>query len=128
LILDSSAIVAVMKAEDGHDRLVEAMEGASLLGVGAPTLFETALVMVRSFDLPGRALVSRFLEEREVVVIPFDEVHWGVAAEALIRYGKGRHPAQLNFGDCMAYATAVIADEPLLFVGDDFSKTDVPVA
>jgi ribonuclease VapC len=128
LILDSSAIVAVMRAEEEHDRLVEAMEGASLLGVGAPTLFETALVMVRSFDLPGRALLSRFLEEREVMVIPFGERHWAVAAEALIRYGKGRHPARLNYGDCMSYATAIVADEPLLFIGNDFSKTDVAVA
>jgi ribonuclease VapC len=58
-------------------------------------------------------------------VIPFDDRHWSVAAEAFIRYGKGRHPARLNYGDCMAYATAKVAGAPLLFVGDDFAKTDI---
>lgn len=73
-------------------------------------------------------ILSRFLEENEVVVTPFDDRHWGVAAEAFIRYGEGRHSAALNFGDCMTYATARLAEEPLLYVGEDFAQTDLVAA
>lgn len=99
-----------------------------MLAIGAPTLFETGLVMVRAWDVRGRSLVSRFLEEKDISVLPFDERHWSVAAEAFIRYGKGRHPARLNDGDCMTYATAKVAGLPLLFVGEDFKQTDVAAA
>ena len=128
MILDTSAVVSVLFEEDGYGRLVEAMDGAELVGIGAPTLVEASMVMVGSFDLHGRAVLSRFLERNQVVVIGFEERHWKIAGEAFIRYGKGRHPAALNYGDCMTYATAQVADAPLLFVGDDFSKTDVAVA
>jgi ribonuclease VapC len=128
LILDTSAVVAVLFQENGFRRLAEAMAGADFLAIGAPTLVELGLVMVGAFDLHGRALVSQFLEERSVEVVPFDNRHWSTAAEAFIRFGKGRHPASLNYGDCMTYATAKVADLPLLFVGDDFSQTDVAAA
>jgi ribonuclease VapC len=128
LILDSSAIVAVLHREEGYERIVRALEEAAALAIGAPTLVETSIVMVRAHDVHGRSLVARFLEEREVAVIPFDDRHWSIAAEAHIRYGKGRHPARLNFGDCMSYATAKVAGAPLLFVGDDFAQTDIAVA
>jgi ribonuclease VapC len=127
LILDSSAVVSVLLREDGHARLVEAMEGADLF-VGAPTVLETGMVMVGRFDLHGRALVAQFLEEARVVVVPFGERHWSLAADAFIRYGKGRHPAGLNLGDCMTYATARLAEEPLLCVGEDFAQTDLALA
>jgi ribonuclease VapC len=128
LILDSSAILAVLFEEDGHERIVDAMSDADALAVGAPTLVETGMVAVRAFDLHGKALVSQFLERWSVVVTPFDGRHWQVASEAFIRFGKGRHPARLNLGDCMTYATARVAELPLLFVGDDFAKTDVTPA
>jgi ribonuclease VapC len=114
--------------EEGHVRLVEAVAGADNLAIGAPTLVETGIIMIASFNLRGRALVAQFLEHNQVVVIPFDGRHWGVAAEAFIRYGKGRHPAALNYGDCMTYATARLADHSLLFTGDGFAKTDIAVA
>jgi ribonuclease VapC len=128
LILDSSAVVSVILEEEGHARLVGAMAEADNLAIGAPTLLETGMVMIGSIDLHGRALVSQFLEQNRVIVIPFDGRHWSVAAEAFIRYGKGRHPAALNYGDCMTYATARLADHPLLFTGDDFAKTDLQPA
>lgn len=104
------------------------MEDAHVLGIGAPTLLETGMVAVGAFDLHGRALVSQFLEHWRVVVAPFDDRHRRVATDAFLRFGKGRHPAALNFGDCISYATAKVAGAPLLFVGDDFAKTDVAVA
>jgi ribonuclease VapC len=128
LILDTSAIVALMKEEPGFERLERAIASEERLAIGTPTLFETALITVRLYDLPGRSLLARFLEEEDIVLIPFRAEHWQAAADAFIRYGKGRHPAKLNYGDCMTYAIAKVADEPLLFVGEDFSKTDVAVA
>jgi ribonuclease VapC len=128
LILDTSAVVAVIRKEQDEARLVEAIEGAATVGIGTPTLVEASLVLVRRMGVAGRLALARFLEANEVVTIPFGDDHWNVAAEADIRYGKGRHPAALNYGDCMTYATAQVADHPLLFTGGDFAKTDIAAA
>jgi ribonuclease VapC len=128
VILDSSAILSVLFKEDGHGRVLETLSDAEILAIGAPTLFETGMVAISAFDLHGRGLVSQFLERWNVLVTPFDARHWRVAADAFIRYGKGRHPARLNYGDCMTYATARLAAKPLLYVGDDFAQTDIPSA
>jgi ribonuclease VapC len=128
LILDSSAIVSVLFREEGHHEVGAAIDDADLLAIGAPTLLETGMVVIGAFGLHGRSLLARFLEEKEVLVIPFGDRHGSVASEAFIRYGKGRHPAALNYGDCMTYAVASLADEPLLFVGEDFAKTDLIAA
>ena len=72
---------------------------------------------------PG--LLSRLLQEAGLSVIPLTEDHWRVAVEAYTRFGKGRHAAALNFGDCLTYAVARLAERPLLFVGEDFAKTDL---
>jgi ribonuclease VapC len=125
LILDSSAVLAVLFREEGHDAVEDRLADADIVAIGAPTLFETGMVAMGRFDLRGRALVAEFLERWAIVVTPFDSAHYQVAANAFIRYGKGRHPAALNLGDCLTYATARVADLPLLFVGDDFAKTDV---
>ncbi len=128
MILDSSAVVAVIREEQGHGRLLGAIEGASEMAIGAPTAVECSLALVRRYGVVGRLMLSRFLEQNEVITVPFDERHWSVAADASIRYGKGQHPARLNYGDCMAYATAKVADAPLLFVGNDFPQTDIVAA
>lgn len=125
MILDSSAIVAVLRREEGHRKCAMALDGATAVAIGAPTLFETGIVAIGRFGLAGRARVAQFLEHYGVVTIPFGEDHWKVAADAFIRYGKGRHPAGLNYGDCMTYATAWVAEHPLLFTGEDFAKTDL---
>lgn len=127
MILDTSAIAAMIFRERGYEELMARIDGVEL-GVGAPTLVEAGMVLVGHFDLHGRALLAQFLERNRVVVIPFDDRHRDVASEAFVRYGKGRHPAALNYGDCMTYATARLSGAPLLFVGNDFSKTDVAVA
>jgi ribonuclease VapC len=128
LILDSSAAVSVILREQGHADLVEAMDAASELAIGAPTLFETSIVVVRRYGEIARSLVANFVRNNGVAVIPFGERHRSLATEAFVRYGKGRHPARLNYGDCMTYATARLAGRPLLFVGDDFARTDLPAA
>lgn len=77
---------------------------------------------------PGHAIVTEFLLDNEIASIPFGERHWAIAADAFSRFGKGRHPARLNYGDCMTYATARLAGAPLLCVGDDFARTDLALA
>jgi len=126
--LDSSAVVAMLLREEGHRRLAEAVGRAETVAIGAPTLLETDMVMVGRFEQRGAALVEEFLEEHGVVVLSFDGRHRVAATEAFARYGKGRHPAGLNYGDCMTYATARVAEHPLLFIGNDFAQTDIPAA
>ena len=125
MILDSSAIVAVILAEPGHETILERISAASALGVGAPTLVEAAMVLSSRLGRDARPLLNEFLREAEVETIPFTADHWNSALEAFLRYGKGRHPAALNFGDCLTYAVASLSGLPLLFAGDDFSKTDL---
>jgi ribonuclease VapC len=128
MVLDTSAVVAVIRDEPEAGRLLDAMATADQIGVGAPTLTEASVVLGRRYGPAGHLTLARFLEENRVVVIAFGRDHWKVSAEAFLRYGKGRHPAALNLGDCMTYATAHVAGAPLLFTGEDFAKTDVAVA
>ena len=129
MILDSSAVVAVLVEEPGHEELELKMRQAEVLAIGAPTLVETGVVMARRVrGEESRIAVSRFRERMRVVVIPFAQAHWEAAADAFFAFGKGRHPASLNYGDCMTYATARIAGKPLLFVGNDFARTDIEAA
>jgi ribonuclease VapC len=126
VILDSSAVVAVLIEEPGWEELEKRMREAEVLAIGAPTLMETNAVMARRVrGEVGRTAVARFSEDLDVVVIPFAQAHCEVAVEAYFQFGKGRHPAALNYGDCMAYATARIAGRPLLFIGNDFARTDI---
>lgn len=128
MIVDSSAVVAVLLRESRQEELAVKLDDAKVVAVGAPTLFEIGMVMVGVMGERGRGLVALFLESFEVEVIPFGEAHWQTAVEAFSRYGKGRHPAKLNYGDCMSYATSRIAEEPLLYIGNDFAQTDIEAA
>lgn len=128
MILDSSAVVSVLLREPGFEAVSDEVERGSELGIGAPTLAETGIVLRAKLGVAGRTLLARFLDEADVVVIPFGDEHWSIAVEAFSRFGKGRHPAGLNLGDCLTYATARLADEPLLCLGDDFPKTDLVLA
>ena len=102
-------------------------ERATEVGIGSPTLVETGLVLVNRAGEPGRTELGKFLQQRGVIVIPFGRDHWTAALDAFLRYGKGHHPARLNLGDCMTYATAKLAGEPLLCLGNDFAQTDLPL-
>jgi ribonuclease VapC len=128
LILDSSAVVAVVFGEPGNEELEEKMRDAEVLAIGAPTLVETGMVLIGRYGNTAHSTIARLREKLGIVVIPFGDTHWGVAAEAFSRFGKGRHPAALNYGDCMTYATARLAGRPLLFIGNDFAQTDIEAA
>ena len=128
MILDSSAILAVIFRESGHEQLLERMHGAEALAVGTPTLTETGVVLHARLGPASHGLLERIMDELGVQEVPFGEIHWREAVDAFRRFGKGRHPASLNFGDCLTYATARLSGEPLLFVGADFSETDLDPA
>jgi ribonuclease VapC len=125
MIVDSSAIVAILLREPGYEQLLDCLAADENAGIGAPTLAETGIVLVAKMGLMARTLLARFIDEAELVVVPFDDDHWQVATDAFVRFGKGLHTAALNFGDCMTYAVARLADEPLLYVGKDFVQTDL---
>lgn len=128
MILDSSAIVAILKRETGYEDLARKLLEPGSKGVSASSLIEVSMVMTTEARRPVRSLVDAFLRQFELTVIPFSEAHWRAAVEAFLQYGKGRHPAALNFGDCLSYATAKLADLPLLYTGEDFAKTDIRAA
>ncbi len=128
MIVDSSALVTVLLREPGHERVLARLIEEPVAGVGAPTLAETGIVLAWRMGVAGRTMLARFVQEVGLVVVPFGDEHWGVAADAFLRFGKGRHAARLNYGDCLTYAVARLADEPLLCIGDDFAQTDLPLA
>jgi ribonuclease VapC len=128
VILDTSAIVAVVFREPEEDEFLQKIGDAASVGIGTPTLAETAIVLAARLGQEGLQLLSLLVRRAGVVVVPFDAEHSQVAADAWVRYGRGRHPAALNFGDCLAYATARLAGHPLLCKGDDFPKTDLALA
>jgi ribonuclease VapC len=128
VIVDSSAIVAILLRDRGWDALVTKLGQDPAPAVGAPTLAETGIVLTATLGRNARALLSRFLQEAGLIVVPFDDAHWAVALDAYVRFGKGRHPSALNFGDCLTYATAKLAGQPLLCTGNDFARTDLPLA
>jgi ribonuclease VapC len=128
MILDSSAVVTIFLKEPGHETVRRKLIEAQVIAIGAPTLVETAIVMSARLNRDMRGSLARFIEENQVITIPFTEGHYGIAVSAWLKYGKGRHPAALNFGDCMAYAVAKAAEMPLLCVGADFPQTDLTLA
>ncbi len=128
MILDSSAAVSIVLEEEGSVLLEETLVAAESVAIGVPTMFETAMVLTAREGAAGRHALSALVTDNEIAPIPFDEHHYNVALEAFVRYGKGRHPARLNYGDCMTYATARLAERPLLYVGEDFAKTDLAPA
>ena len=125
MTLDSSALVAVLFTEPGYLDLVDQILEADHVRVGAPTLVETSLVYMRRLRVQTPAEVEAVVKELGVTVVPFGEAEWRAAVAAFRKFGRGRHKAALNFGDCCAYASAATAGDTLLFVGDDFRKTDI---
>lgn len=125
MILDSSAVVAILLREPGWETLLEQVVAAPSVGIGAATLVETGIVLTARLGIPGKTLLGRFVQETDVTVVPVTAAHWSVAVDAYVRFGRGRHPAALNFGDCLTYAVSRVAGEPLLFTGEDFTKTDL---
>lgn len=125
IALDTSVLIAIMLAEPEAEAFKAVLRQEPSIIVGWPTLFETrAVLTAKRFSNPGE-IVSLFYNAQNVTAVAFDGKHYQAAEEALNRYGKGRHPASLNMGDCFSYAVAATAKAPLLFKGHDFGQTDL---
>src|SRR3712207_390076 len=125
MVIDSSAIVAILFDEPERRSLTEAIEDDAVRLISAPNLLETPLVVeARRGEAAGREL-DLLLHRARVTTVPVDEAQVELARQAWRCYGKGRHRAGLNFGDCFAHALAASSGEPLLYVGDDFVRTDI---
>lgn len=127
IVVDTSAVVAIAAREPDADLLSRALLKAPGRSMSAGNYLECAMVMIRR-RLGGRAELDAWLRERRIAIIPVDRELAELAADAFIRFGKGRHPAGLNYGDCFAYALAKHLRAPLLFRGDDFAETDIASA
>ena len=128
MIVDSSALLALVFREPGYERVLAAVAAADWVGVGAPTLAETGIVLSARISEEAKPTLALLLEHLDLETVPFGASHARAAREAFDRFGRGRHPAALNFGDCLTYAVARVAGMPLLFVGDDFARTDLEPA
>ncbi len=128
MIADSSALVAIVIEEPGYETVLDKLLAADGVGVGTPTLAETGVVLQAKLGPAGRTLLSVCIDELSVRPLPFTSEHWPVAVDAFARFGRGHHPARLNFGDCLTYAIARLADEPLLCLREDFAHTDLVLA
>jgi ribonuclease VapC len=126
MVIDTSAVMALLTHEPERPRVIAALEAHAVCRISAVSLLEAHIVL-RARKLHGMVdTLRRFIQEVSAVVMPFDERQAWLADMAFSQYGKGQgHPAQLNFGDCAVYALARALDEPLLFVGNDFMHTDI---
>ena len=131
MFIDASALCAVLLDEVDARAFVAKMAVEACLITSPIAVFETVLAVARSSDgdvVAARRDVANFLMAARVGVVAIGPAEQEIALDAFDRYGKGRHPAKLNMGDCFAYACARTNGVPLLFKGDDFSRTDVAVA
>jgi ribonuclease VapC len=125
MVVDSSAIVAILRREDDAGELDRRIFAANRRSLSAVSYVEVCMVLAGSSDTSDLTRFDQMLHAIEIVIEPVTEVDAILARDAFLRYGKGRHPARLNFGDCFSYALAKRLGEPLLFKGDDFVLTDV---
>ena len=129
MIVDTSAIIAILRGEPDADRFVEALSQATAAVISAGTYIETAIVVDSNLDPVLSARLDDLLAVARVRIEPVTETHAEVARQAYRDFGKGSgHPAGLNFGDCFAYASARLSRDSLLFKGDDFARTDIASA
>lgn len=128
IVVDTSVLVAILEREPdyGVSEIIIARAGRAVLG--SANKIELMMVAGGRRGRPGLAVAQAMLDRFQIEIAPLTEAQADAAAEAFLRFGKGKHPANLNFGDCMAYAVAKSLDVPLLFKGGDFGKTDVKVA
>jgi ribonuclease VapC len=128
VILDTSAVIAILRAEPEASAMAEAMCAAGARGISVVSYVEAAAVIDSSHHPIARRRFDDFFREAEIVIEPVTFRQAKIAREAYRDFGKGRHRANLNFGDCFSYALAKVTGEPLLFKGNDFSHTDVEPA
>ena len=128
MIVDSSALVAILQNEPEALRLTTAIAESAICRLPASCLLETSMLLLGRRSEDALRDLDLYVARSRMEITSFTESQAGLAREAFKCFGKGRHPASLNFGDCMAYALAKETGEELLFKGTDFAQTDIAVA
>ena len=128
MVVDASALLAILQAEPEARRFAETIEAASRPTLSVVSFVEASMVLDSRYGPAGRDRLDRLLRESGVEIAPLDFEQAQIARDAFRDFGKGRHPARLNFGDCFSYALAKQRSEALLFKGADFIHTDVRAA
>ena len=126
MILDTSVLAAIFFGEAESDRYIQMIHDADVCRLSAASFVELAMVIEAQLGPGAGRQLDTFLSRAEIVMEPVTVEQAHLARQAFLDFGKGRHPAGLNFGDCFAYALAKATGESLLFKGEDFSKTDIP--
>jgi len=128
VILDSSVVVAIVLEEPEATAFLEQIAATEHAAISAATFVEAGIVLSHRKGRPIGSTLELLFQKLGVEVLPFTDAHREAALDAWWRFGRTRAPAALNFGDCIAYGTASVEGEPLLFKGDDFPQTDIPPA
>lgn len=128
MVVDTSALVAILQGEPERRAFNEAIAAADSVLVSVASFVEASIVIEARYGADGLLDLDRFLQQARIELTVVDLEQGRLARDAFRQFGKGRHPAGLNFGDCFAYALAAALGHPLLYKGDDFSKTDVVAA
>ena len=128
MIVDTSALIAILFYEEDSEKYARAIAEAESRRMSAANFVETAIVIDAQTRTEGSSQFDAFVRRARITIEPVTQEQAYLARQAYLDFGKGRHPAALNFGDCFAYALAKATGEPLLFKGDDFAKTDVEAA
>jgi len=125
MVLDTSAVLAILQDEPERRAFNEAIEAADSRSLSIASLVEASIVIEARYGAEGVRHLDQFLDRADVAVVAVDVEQGKIARQAFSRFGRGRHAAGLNFGDCFSYALAQALGEPLLYKGEDFSLTDV---
>jgi ribonuclease VapC len=128
MVIDSSALVALLLAEPETEAFVSAIAAASDRLLSTASYLETAIVMTARLGPQGQEKLDSLLAGLSIVLVPFTSEQARLAVTAFRRYGRGRHPAGLNYGDCFTYALTKLTGDRVLFKGNDFSHTDLAAA
>ena len=128
MVIDSSALMAILSGEPEERLFRQLISRASNRLLGAPSRVELGIVALARRGEPGLEEMQALIDHLDLEVVALSDEQAALAIDAFRRFGKGRHPAGLNFGDCFSYALARLTQEPLLFKGDDFSQTDLRAA
>lgn len=127
IVVDASAVVAIVQNEPGYERLATKLAAAHPRYISAVSWVEVTLALMRSYR-DAASIADEYMRRTNIAIHPIDDQQANLSRAAYLRYGKGRHPARLNLGDCFSYAAAKSLNAPLLYIGGDFTKTDIKAA
>jgi ribonuclease VapC len=125
MVIDTSAVLAILQNEPERRRYNEAIEAAEVRSMSTASFLETSMILESRYGADGVRDFDLFMAKARISPVPVDEDQAHIARRGFQQFGKGRHPAGLNYGDCFSYALARSLGQPLLFKGSDFSRTDI---